>query len=104
MAVVNSKLNKFEDAERNCSEAEKIQKKIPQSDPEWKKKEEALKKFRDYITQLKKAGESGDAKQIENKRPQSRAANNSNYSLFAYIGGALLVGGVAAFLLMKKRQ
>ena len=69
MAVVNVKLNKFEDSERNCTEAEKIQKKIPQSDPEWKKKEEEVKKLREELNKLKKVGDAGAVKATENKKP-----------------------------------
>ena len=56
MAIVNAKLNKFDDADRNFNEAEKILKKIPQSDPDWKKREGDLKKIREEVTKIKKGG------------------------------------------------
>jgi hypothetical protein len=41
------KLSKFDDAERNINEAEKLFKKIPQTDPEYKKRETDAKSMRD---------------------------------------------------------
>jgi hypothetical protein len=37
MSAMNMQLKKFDDAERNIAEAEKILKKIPKTDPEYKK-------------------------------------------------------------------
>jgi hypothetical protein len=39
MSLVNMELRKYDDAERNINEAEKLFKKIPQTDPDYKKRE-----------------------------------------------------------------
>ncbi len=53
MSLVNMKLNKLEDAERNIAEAEKVFKKIPATNPDYKKREGDFKKMREALGKVK---------------------------------------------------
>ena len=68
MAMVNMKLNKIEDSERNIVEAEKLLKKFPAGDAETKKREGDCKKMRDELTKHKKTGGAAAAGEVEKKK------------------------------------
>ena len=71
MSMVNMKLNKIEDAERNLVEAEKLQKKFPAGDAETKKREADFKKMKDELAKHKKSGGAAPAGEVEKKKPQA---------------------------------
>ncbi len=74
MAMVNMKLNKIEDSERNIVEAEKLLKKFPAGDAETKKREGDCKKMRDELAKHKKTGGAAGAApagEAEKKKPEA---------------------------------
>ena len=105
MTLVNIKLKKFEDADRLISEAEKILKKIPQSEPDWKKREDDIKKLRDELTKAKKGGAetSGDKTAVQ-KKHQARAQPQSNILLYAGVVTIAGVIGALAYQFLKRKD